>query len=165
MFTHSLFLTSCHGDTNHLSISSDILKKFNPTLKGFSKGQLALQKGFNMAVSGAKTSYVHILLIPPCEWNFWIPHCHLTNAAAYVCFVTVSSEHKSKLSSRLWKKTRWDCVSFKTMHSWLQCLFLMLTICIYNTQAVNFETDWKLLTLFIGANDLCHYCLDQVSDA
>lgn len=25
----------------------------------------------------------------------------------------------------------------------------------------NFETDWKLITIFIGANDLCDYCYDH----
>jgi hypothetical protein len=38
---------------SHLSFS-DILKKFNPSLQGFSKGQGFLQNnGFNMAVPGA----------------------------------------------------------------------------------------------------------------
>ncbi|KAG2467802.1 PLB1 Phospholipase, partial [Polypterus senegalus] len=27
---------------------------------------------------------------------------------------------------------------------------------------VNFQEDWKLVTLFIGGNDLCQYCLDRV---
>ncbi|XP_051908474.1 phospholipase B1, membrane-associated-like isoform X2 [Hippocampus zosterae] len=26
---------------------------------------------------------------------------------------------------------------------------------------VNFDQDWKLLTIFVGGNDLCHYCTDQ----
>ncbi|XP_048699384.2 phospholipase B1, membrane-associated [Caretta caretta] len=26
---------------------------------------------------------------------------------------------------------------------------------------INFKEDWKLITLFIGANDLCQYCLDR----
>ncbi|XP_030410144.1 phospholipase B1, membrane-associated [Gopherus evgoodei] len=26
---------------------------------------------------------------------------------------------------------------------------------------INFKEDWKLITLFIGGNDLCHYCLDR----
>ncbi|XP_061668317.1 phospholipase B1, membrane-associated-like [Syngnathoides biaculeatus] len=26
---------------------------------------------------------------------------------------------------------------------------------------VNFDQDWKLLTIFVGGNDLCHYCNDQ----
>lgn len=41
-------------------LSADILKKFNPSVKGFSRGQGSLRKGFNMAVGGAKTSYVHL---------------------------------------------------------------------------------------------------------
>lgn len=34
----------------------DILKKFNPDIKGMSMGQGNNQSGFNMAVSGAKIS-------------------------------------------------------------------------------------------------------------
>lgn len=41
-----------------LFFSSDILKKFNPKIKGVSKGQGKWQTGFNMAVSGAKISLV-----------------------------------------------------------------------------------------------------------
>ncbi|XP_067420899.1 phospholipase B1, membrane-associated [Emydura macquarii macquarii] len=26
---------------------------------------------------------------------------------------------------------------------------------------INFKEDWKLITLFVGGNDLCHYCLDR----
>jgi len=33
---------------------SDILKKFNPSVFGFSKGTSKRPNGFNMAVSGAK---------------------------------------------------------------------------------------------------------------
>lgn len=36
--------------------SSDILKKFNPEIKGMSRGIGKRQTGFNMAVSGAKVS-------------------------------------------------------------------------------------------------------------
>lgn len=38
--------------------SSDILKKFNQFLKGFSRDKIPKQSGFNMAVAGAKASYV-----------------------------------------------------------------------------------------------------------
>ncbi|XP_051026514.1 phospholipase B1, membrane-associated-like isoform X2 [Acomys russatus] len=35
----------------------------------------------------------------------------------------------------------------------------MLSLCdIKNTKTINLEKDWKLVTLFIGGNDLCHYC-------
>ena len=30
------------------------------------------------------------------------------------------------------------------------------------TQKVDFVNDWKLVTIFVGTNDLCNYCLDQV---
>ena len=30
-------------------------------------------------------------------------------------------------------------------------------------QTVDFQNDWKLVTLFIGGNDLCQYCNDRVS--
>ncbi|XP_044233265.1 phospholipase B1, membrane-associated-like [Thunnus albacares] len=78
----------------------NILKKFNPSLKGFSKGLGSIQKGFNMAVSGAKTSE-----IPAQVQNL----------------IKAMRENKG----------------------------------------MNFEKDWKLVTIFIGANDLCYYCLDQ----
>ncbi|XP_072543548.1 phospholipase B1, membrane-associated-like [Salminus brasiliensis] len=32
-----------------------------------------------------------------------------------------------------------------------------------NNTSVNFEQDWKLVTLFIGGNDLCQYCKDRDS--
>lgn len=54
-------VTETSGALPFLFLSSDILRKFNPSLKGFSKGQGSRQKGFNMAVAGAKTSYVHFL--------------------------------------------------------------------------------------------------------
>ncbi|TKS76262.1 Phospholipase B1, membrane-associated [Collichthys lucidus] len=78
----------------------NILKKFNPSLKGFSKGQGSLQKGFNMAVSGAKSSEIPVQV---------------------------------------------------------QALIKAMR----DNKAVNFEKDWKLVTIFIGENDLCNYCLDQ----
>ncbi|KAJ3327522.1 hypothetical protein HDU91_004370, partial [Kappamyces sp. JEL0680] len=37
-----------------------------------------------------------------------------------------------------------------------------LTSQIKNNKAVNFSTDYKLLTLFIGANDVCQSCTDAV---
>lgn len=30
-------------------------------------------------------------------------------------------------------------------------------------QEVNFDSDWKLVTVYVGTNDLCAYCNDQVS--
>ncbi|XP_054872132.1 phospholipase B1, membrane-associated-like isoform X2 [Amphiprion ocellaris] len=78
----------------------NILRMFNPSLKGFSKSQGLGQKGFNMAASGAKTSEI------PAQVEALI----------------------------------------KAMRE--------------NTE-VDFENDWKLVTLFIGGNDLCNYCLDQ----
>lgn len=78
----------------------NILKKFNPTLKGFSRGQGSRQKAFNMAVPGAKTSEI---------------------PAQVRALIKAMREHKE----------------------------------------VNFEKDWKLVTIFVGVNDLCNYCLDQ----
>lgn len=40
-------------------------------------------------------------------------------------------------------------------------MFLCHTILFF--QEVDFEKDWKLVTLFIGGNDLCQYCHDRVS--
>ncbi|XP_040055625.2 phospholipase B1, membrane-associated isoform X1 [Gasterosteus aculeatus] len=80
----------------------NILKKFNPNIKGFSTGQGQKQTGFNMAVSGAK-----IAGIPG------------------------------------------------------QVRRLIDTM--KNNSTLDFEKDWKLVTLFIGGNDLCQYCNDRVS--
>lgn len=30
-------------------------------------------------------------------------------------------------------------------------------------QRINFESDWKLITVFIGGNDLCDHCYNSVS--
>lgn len=52
--------TLAYSHYSFICISSDILRKFNPSLKGFSKGQGLLQKHFNMAEPGVKASYVHL---------------------------------------------------------------------------------------------------------
>ncbi|XP_076874027.1 phospholipase B1, membrane-associated isoform X2 [Brachyhypopomus gauderio] len=86
---------------NSTTTLPNILRKFNPSLQGVSKGQgILVQKGFNMATSGAKAS----------------------DLPAQV----------SKL---------------------LQSL--------QSSQTVNFQMDWKLITLLIGVSDICQYCLDQ----
>lgn len=33
----------------------------------------------------------------------------------------------------------------------------------YSFQSINFQEDWKIITLFIGGNDLCDFCRDPVS--
>ncbi|CAL8317188.1 unnamed protein product [Merluccius merluccius] len=78
----------------------NILRKFNPNLEGFSKGQFAKQKGFNMAVPGAKTSDI------PDQIQ---------------ALIKAMKENKK----------------------------------------VDFDNDWKLVTIFVGGNDLCNYCTDQ----
>ncbi|XP_074541526.1 phospholipase B1, membrane-associated-like [Halichoeres trimaculatus] len=78
----------------------NILKNFNPSLKGFSKGIGQRQKAFNMAVPGAKT---------------------LNISAQAQALIKDMKENKE----------------------------------------VNFEEDWKLVTILVGGNDLCSYCLDQ----
>uniref|UniRef100_A0AAQ6IS46 Phospholipase B1, membrane-associated n=1 Tax=Anabas testudineus TaxID=64144 RepID=A0AAQ6IS46_ANATE len=80
----------------------NILKKFNPEIRGMSKGQGKLQTGFNMAVSGAKVAEI--------------------------------PGQVRKLIDAMIKDS-----------------------------AVDFQNDWKLVTLFIGGNDLCQYCNDRVS--
>ncbi|KAF7667277.1 hypothetical protein LDENG_00069390, partial [Lucifuga dentata] len=93
---------SIGGDKTLQSVTTlpNILRMFNPSLKGFSKGQGSMQKGFNMAKPGAKTSEI------------------ITQVQDLI------------------KAMRGD-------------------------KKVNFEKDWKLVTIFIGGNDLCNYCNDQ----
>ncbi|ROJ78948.1 Phospholipase B1, membrane-associated [Anabarilius grahami] len=80
----------------------NILKKFNPSVFGFSKGKSKRPNGFNMAVSGAKANDI---------------------PAQVRDLITALKD---------------------------------------NTE-VDFEKDWKLVTLFIGGNDLCQYCHDRAS--
>ncbi|XP_023203116.1 phospholipase B1, membrane-associated-like isoform X1 [Xiphophorus maculatus] len=93
---------SIGGDQTLETVSTlpNILKKFNPDLQGFSEGEGQLQKGFNMAVAGAKTSEL---------------------PAQVQALIKAMKENKE----------------------------------------VNFESDWKLVTIFIGTTDLCNYCYDQ----
>ncbi|XP_029984660.1 phospholipase B1, membrane-associated-like isoform X2 [Sphaeramia orbicularis] len=88
------------GSLETVTTLPNILKKFNPRLKGFSRGQLSITKGFNMAAPGVKTS-----------------------------------EIKEQVKELI-----------KAMRE---------------SKEVNFEKDWKLVTIFVGEIDLCSYCLDQ----
>ncbi|XP_054653229.1 phospholipase B1, membrane-associated isoform X5 [Dunckerocampus dactyliophorus] len=81
---------------------ANILRKFNPNLKGASKGQGKRRSGFNMSVGGAKASGI--------------------------------PEQVRRLIDKM-----------------------------KNDTTVDFENDWKLVTLFIGGNDLCQYCNDRAS--
>lgn len=92
-------------------LSSDILKMFNPSLKGFSKGVGSLQKGFNMAASGAKTSYVPFLF--SITFTELIVVTSLTSTTC-ICSNTEQSQHKSKLLSRPWKRIRSDTPKTKS---------------------------------------------------
>ncbi|XP_069370810.1 phospholipase B1, membrane-associated-like [Paralichthys olivaceus] len=88
-------------DLGNVTTLPNILRKFNPSLKGFSTDQgLVKKKGFNMAAPGAKTSDI---------------------PAQVQALIKAMREDKK----------------------------------------VNFENDWKLVTIFVGGNDLCHYCVDQ----
>ncbi|XP_068199290.1 phospholipase B1, membrane-associated-like [Antennarius striatus] len=78
----------------------NILRKFNPSLKGFSKTQGFNAKGFNMATPAAKASDI---------------------PAQTQALIKALRENKD----------------------------------------VNFAKDWKLVTIFVGGNDLCNYCTDQ----
>lgn len=60
------------------------------------------------------------------------------------------------------------CEDPSLQHSAL-CIFLDLTLeqgfylfVSYSFQDINFQEDWKIITLFIGGNDLCNVCNDPV---
>ncbi|XP_056873577.1 phospholipase B1, membrane-associated-like [Takifugu flavidus] len=93
---------SIGGDNMLESVTTlpNILKKFNPSLKGFSKDKFPKQNGLNMAVAGAKASET------------------LQQAKD---LIKAMKENKD----------------------------------------INFENDWKLVTIFTGGKDLCEYCTDQ----
>ncbi|XP_059208658.1 phospholipase B1, membrane-associated [Centropristis striata] len=95
---------SIGGDKNLDTVTTlpNILKKFNPKIKGASLGQGKFRTGFNMAVSGAKVA-------------------------------GIPGQVRQLIDK------------------------------IKNDAGVNFENDWKLVTLFIGGNDLCQYCNDRAT--
>lgn len=35
-------------------------------------------------------------------------------------------------------------------------------VSVLTPQGLNFEKDWKLLTILMGMNDICDYCKDKV---
>ncbi|KAM4041884.1 phospholipase B1, membrane-associated isoform 2-T2 [Anomaloglossus baeobatrachus] len=78
----------------------NILKKFNPNVKGFSTGKDKENLMFNVAIGGAK------------------------------------AENMPKQAETLVQKLK-------------------------ESSEINFNEDWKLITLFIGGNDLCQYCRDR----
>ncbi|XP_071996055.1 phospholipase B1, membrane-associated [Engystomops pustulosus] len=78
----------------------NILKRFNPNIKGFSTGTGTANQKFNVAVGGAK------------------------------------AENIPSQAENLIKKMK-------------------------ESTEINFEHDWKLITLFIGGNDLCQYCRNR----
>ncbi|XP_069811186.1 phospholipase B1, membrane-associated [Dendropsophus ebraccatus] len=78
----------------------NILKKFNPNIKGFSTGTGTQNQMFNVAVGGAK------------------------------------AENIPSQAENLVKKMK-------------------------ESKDINFEEDWKLVTIFIGGNDLCQYCRNR----
>ncbi|XP_063040246.1 phospholipase B1, membrane-associated [Engraulis encrasicolus] len=80
----------------------NILKNFNPNVYGFSKGNKKKDKGFNVAISGAKVS-------------------------------GIPGQVRSLIQA--WR----------------------------NDSKVDMENDWKIVTLFIGGNDLCQYCQDRLA--
>ncbi|KAM9354838.1 phospholipase B1, membrane-associated [Pholidichthys leucotaenia] len=90
------------GTLETVTTLPNILKKFNPAIKGVSLGIGTSNTGFNVAVSGAKISG-----IPGQVRN-------LINAMK-------------------------------------------------EDPTVDFQNDWKLVTLFIGGNDLCQYCNDRAT--
>ncbi|XP_036928598.1 phospholipase B1, membrane-associated isoform X2 [Acanthopagrus latus] len=95
---------SIGGDQNLETVTTlpNILKKFNPNIKGWSEGRGTTKAGFNVAVSGAKISGI------PGQVR------------------------------RLIDNMKKD-------------------------PTVDFENDWKLVTLLIGGNDLCQYCNDRAT--
>lgn len=90
------------GDLETVTTIPNILKKFNPDLKGVSLGTGKEKAGFNVAVSGAKIE-------------------------------GIPNQVRNLIDK------------------------------MKNDSTVDFEKDWKLVTLFIGGNDLCQYCNDRAT--
>ncbi|XP_078398995.1 phospholipase B1, membrane-associated [Cetorhinus maximus] len=93
---------SIGGDKSLETVTTfpNILKKFNPNIRGFSTGTGKKNSKFNVAVPGSKVN---------------------------------------------------------DMPKQAQTLIQLMK----NSSEINFKQDWKVITLFIGANDLCEYCMDK----
>ena len=91
--------------------------------------------------------------------------CVLTILFLFCC--TEGSRARCDAWLITWKMTLWvkhsvlqhtnSCTDAQIHNVWTFWSFLR------PPQAVDFENDWKLVTLFIGGNDLCQYCNDRVS--
>uniref|UniRef100_A0A8C3X2L1 Phospholipase B1, membrane-associated n=1 Tax=Catagonus wagneri TaxID=51154 RepID=A0A8C3X2L1_9CETA len=90
------------GDLETHTTLPNILKKFNPSILGFSTGTREETAGLNVAVEGARA---------------------------------------------------------RDMPAQARDLVERMK----NSPEINLQKDWKLITLFIGSNDLCHYCEDPES--
>ncbi|KAM8945381.1 phospholipase B1, membrane-associated [Pelodytes ibericus] len=88
------------GDLETYTTLPNILKKFNPNLKGFSTGIGSENANFNVAIGGSKAENL------PAQ------------ARTLVDRMKASAE-------------------------------------------INFNEDWKMITIFIGGNDLCQYCQNR----
>lgn len=42
-------------------------------------------------------------------------------------------------------------------------LYNKLKAHVFVLQRVDFDRDWKVITMFVGGNDICDYCTDSVS--
>ncbi|KAM6915452.1 phospholipase B1, membrane-associated-like [Xenentodon cancila] len=146
---------SIGGDATLETVTTlpNILKKFNTFLKGFSKGQGSRRKGFNMATPGASKDSC-VLKAP----LFFLMFTDIFSPSQRSPCTGPGSHqgHERRHGESFIKPS-----SFKILSVPSQCLCFHARLWYICTQTVNFEKDWKLVTIFIGGNDLCNYCLDQ----
>lgn len=110
------------------------------------------------------------IIFPPPESYFYTTHSHFFNnyclhllyyrdiPLQVQALIKAMRENKVGISHNLKNKEYFYYVDLMVSSS----LTLMLTPTLA-MQDVNFENDWKLVTIFVGVNDLCDYCNDQVS--
>ncbi|POI35882.1 hypothetical protein CIB84_000366, partial [Bambusicola thoracicus] len=114
--------------------TSDILKKFSPNLFGFSTGNSKEAAGFNAAERGATSGFLPLLAFPEMR-------SVRENDDEFL-------EHTSKILLPS---------SYSNMPTQARKLVELMR----SSSKINFKEDWKLITIFIGGNDLCQYCLDK----
>ena len=124
---------------------ADIIREYNHEVVGFSVKtgrQTSANSHFNRAVTGAIAQWVclkhnYIIINTLMWWTCTQGHASWSN---WSCGENTKFWGISKI------KMCYDC-----------------TFCVAMLQKVDFFNDWKMVTMWIGGNNLCSYCKNKVN--
>lgn len=91
--------------------------------------------------------------------------CHCTIAFAidnmsFAVFLVIYL-NKSDIWSIHWKRMRWVYYFFGVHLKYTVSITIYIYFFLFTLQDIDFDVDWKLLTILIGMNDICDYCKDK----